>query len=372
MPRRVVQKGPAGAAGDGVDVFSAADGGGVVTRGTKRVSGSLLELESLDIALATHEENGLMSAGDKVKLDALDVGVPDNVDGAAGQLAEPQRANRVVIDGGSALSLGAVMDGQMLVRSGAAIVSAAIPASSAPYYPSVYPVPRVTPNALDDEFTSGSANLEERGWIVRQYNHATGLMAYAGPVQPYLASNPADNQYRASITPAGLMVQCGVNTSLVAYKMISGSFAASLVTALAGPSVLGATPAVYGPAFWSALPPGETTPSGVQYGHVDVEQSGKRVSVWGTSGNTVYGVEVTASPAELHAALLDWNNTAKLIHFTSIDVNSGRVRYAYGPGTFTAMAPVAVGFVVRGGFGLKSWALIRSFRVIAQGSWPGL
>lgn len=83
-------------------------------------------------------------------------------------------------------------------------------------------LPRSSPNAYDDEFMSGSADLAARGWTcTNAFTNAT--MTRVGGIDA--ATNPStlgSTQYRSDITPAGLLIQCS-GTMYVSKAMPSGS-----------------------------------------------------------------------------------------------------------------------------------------------------
>lgn len=74
-----------------------------------------------------------------------------------------------------------------------------------------YLAPPLTPNAFDDEFTSGSADLAVRGWTVYNFSTST-VMTRVGPVVTFPNTWGVDgaiarNQYRSTLRDGKLIVQ---------------------------------------------------------------------------------------------------------------------------------------------------------------------
>lgn len=312
------------------------------------------------------------SSGQLLRYDGEQALWTNNIADLVGVLGTPQRANKLVAAAGD-LTVGAIADGQMLVRSGANIISQAIPTTTPPTSPVL--LSRATPHALDDEFTTGSGNLATRGWNVTILGSSTPL-TYAGEIQPYAESPPAASTYRATITPAGLYVQPPqASNPMCVWKPISGSFAVSAITSLIGPFATAVTLA--GPSLWSAATPSES-PGGGYFAAHSMDQvgsgAGNHVSYYGQQGGTTYGTSIALGGGELLMGILDWNNTTKFINITAVEAISGRPRYSQGSGpiAFAAFTPANVGFVLRGNNGNKGFHFLRSFRVWPQGVWPGL
>ena len=83
------------------------------------------------------------------------------------------------------------------------------------------------PSEYDDEFTpdgtyNNSPDLADRGWSV--FDDATGSVPQvrADNVNPWDTTTPADNTYRSTLTPSGLLIQPS-GTSMVIYKAVAGA-----------------------------------------------------------------------------------------------------------------------------------------------------
>lgn len=135
--------------------------------------------------------------------------------------------------GPTTLTFGAITSGQMLLCSGANIIGA----SPYVYGPAevLHKCPRVTPNALDDDFTSGSADLATRGWTVID-GFAGTTMTRSGDVVPYdPPTSIAAGNYRSTITPYGLIVQARQGVEMFVYKAVSNT--AATISAVVAMSV---------------------------------------------------------------------------------------------------------------------------------------
>lgn len=92
----------------------------------------------------------------------------------------------------------------------------------------IYLEPPLAPHAFDDEFSSGSADLAERGWIIR--TGTTALLTRAGEVLlgvgGFESTQPAGVSpvtYRSSIIDGKLLLQLPDLADVFIYKAVSGA-----------------------------------------------------------------------------------------------------------------------------------------------------
>jgi hypothetical protein len=302
----------------------------------------------------------------------FDEGASGSSGPAGGDLAGANPSPNVVAlhSGATQLAIGAVADGQLLARSGANLVGIAAPGGAAG---NVYFDPPASPNALNDEFKSGSSALNGpggRGFLcVNATSGAT--MTRVGDV---LQAAPAlgANEYRSTLTASGMYIQAG--SEMVVYKAVSGSlavYADMRLNNVAGsstgwffeaPCLFGVAPLVvsntvrrifincYGAA--RAL------------GRMDLNQ------VYTTIGSQ--GMSTTASFDGCWAGYISWNDTAKT--FRGLWLNPSAERYAgdYAANSFPAFTPIAAGVVVMTPNQAECWVCLRTFRVYPVGVLPGI
>jgi len=129
----------------------------------------------------------------------------------AGDVNGPMTSNQVnaihETSGPTQLTIGAISDGQVLVRSGTAVVG------STPIAPSGNPYidPPLVANAFDDEFNTGSADLATRGYIVK--NSAGTTLVRSGPVDAWSSVGPGAGTYWSTIVGSQILIQLPVIAS---------------------------------------------------------------------------------------------------------------------------------------------------------------
>jgi len=159
---------------------------------------------------------------------------------AAGQMTGPLTATKVVgiteTSGPTALTIGAISDNQILARSGSTLISG--PRNSGSGILNTQPLG--TPSSQSDEFNSGSSDLAARGWTcINAVSGAT--MTRVGDISNTIAaSSLAATQYRSTITPSGICIQC--SNEMFVYKTFS---APARVVTCGGLSVTPVNSAVY-------------------------------------------------------------------------------------------------------------------------------
>lgn len=80
-----------------------------------------------------------------------------------------------------------------------------------------------TPDAFDDEFSSGSPDLSERGYTIKTAGGTTLTRpsGSAGNIQPWDTTGPTGNTYWSQIIGSWLFVQPPVSTQIFIYKSIT-------------------------------------------------------------------------------------------------------------------------------------------------------
>ena len=134
-----------------------------------------------------------------VAVDPAGVPLTGDVNGSA----NANQVNKIhETSGPTALTIGAVSDGQVLVRSGTNLIgtSGGMPSGN-PYVD-----PPTVASSLDDEFSTGSSDLATRGWTVR--NHTTSTVCTrVGDIDPFYTTPMAANEYRSTLVGSYMQVQ---------------------------------------------------------------------------------------------------------------------------------------------------------------------
>jgi hypothetical protein len=130
---------------------------------------------ALQAAIATHAPQHQLAGDD-----------PISVAGLSGVLADAQRANVLVVTGPTALTIGAVADGQLLKRTGATVVGAA-PASGP-----------VTYRSTADYTTTGSA-ASPPGLNAMACPAGWSLLRFCGLVTPLVAASTPQFRFEPSL-----------------------------------------------------------------------------------------------------------------------------------------------------------------------------
>lgn len=140
--------------------------------------------------------------------------------------------------GPTKLTVGAISDGQSLVRTGNAIVGSALAAPSG----NPYIDPPATPSSFDDEFDSGSPDLATRGWTV--LNGSNVAMTRVGDIQPWnvSAASLTGTQYLSTIVGSQIQIQVSPGTEMRLRKAVAApaSGAGALYWMRAGANSYGA------------------------------------------------------------------------------------------------------------------------------------
>lgn len=98
----------------------------------------------------------------------------------------------------------------------------------------------VSPNAFDDEFSSGSADLATRGYTV--VNGSTTLTR-SGDIDPWNATGPVGNTYWSTLIGSWLFIQAAPGVQIDIYKTISLSAGDSYFARVSGTFHMGVTSA---------------------------------------------------------------------------------------------------------------------------------
>lgn len=289
---------------------------------------------------------------------------------ASGDLSATYPAPNVVAlhSGATQLTIGAIADGQVVGRSGASLVGVSGGGGAAGNV--YYDAPPV-PNALSDEFKSGSSALNGvggRGFsCVNSTSGAT--MTRVGDVTQAAPALGA-NEYRSTLTASGMYIQSGSN--MVVYKNVSGSLAVYCdmrLNNVAGPNTgwFFEAPALFGVA---PLVSSNTVRrifsncygAARALGKMDLNQ------VYTTVGSV--GMPTGASENGPWGSWISWNDVAKTLR--GMCVNPTSERYAFDlTSTFAGFTPIAAGVVVSTPNAIQTWVCLRTFRVYALGELPG-
>lgn len=157
-----------------------------------RFVGSKLDVVVSALGLVSHAETHENGGSDEIDVTAL-----------SGVLGDDQKANKIrETSGPTLLTLGAVADGEYLVRSGSTLIGGAGAGGGGTGSPAV-DISEAT--IFADEFDDGDPDLAVRGWTV--WNETTGsLMTRVGAVQ--LQATGIDNtHYRSTLSGSRLLFQ---------------------------------------------------------------------------------------------------------------------------------------------------------------------
>lgn len=260
------------------------------------------------------------------------------------------------------LDIGTINDGQFLQRSGTSVVGVAATTTGAG---NVYLSPPASPNALDDEFKSGSSVLSARGFSC--VNATTGAtMTRVGEVLQ-AAPGLAANEYRSTLNASGMLIQAG--SEMVVYKNVSGSLAVYCHASV--PLVPGTSTAFFyeAPALFGVAPlVVSNTVRRVfmnNYGNarafskMDLNQAYTTLGSIGT-GDGPWG------------AWISWDDAAKQAWGIALNPQYERWDLDVPGQSFPAFTPVAAGLVVMTPNNVNTWVVLRTFRVYPVGKLPGI
>lgn len=294
---------------------------------------------------------------------------------AGGDLSGTYPSPNVVAlhSGAQQLAIGTVADGQYLARSGANVIGVAAPSGGGGAAGNVYFDAPSSPNALDDEFKTGSSALNGaggRGFLcVNATSGAT--MTRVGDV---LQAAPAlgANEYRSTLTKSGMYIQAG--SEMVVYKAVSGSLACYVDMSLNNPGGPSTGWFFEAPALFGVAP--VVVSNTVRRILINAYNNGRNVSrmdlnqVYTTIGTS--GV-MGGSPDGPWGGYLSWNDIAKT--FRGIILNPRSERYGYDSGSgnaFATFTPIAAGVVLQTPNQAECWVCLRTFRVYPVGVLPGI
>ena len=229
-----------------------------------------------------------------------------------------------------------------------------------------YSAPPATPDALDDEFTSGSADLATRGWTI--INSAGTTMTRVGVPSLSGAGALTTTQYRSALTGGGIAVQIA-NTAASIYKSISVACSVVGISSMGGNGASSST-------HWNQLVLWDTaTPTASTRSLCLNNNNGQRVAFRNDAGlftNTfVFGRNTGV--VDDSWAFIAFDPASKA--YTQALANSViGTEINFGSGTFTNMTTLgAAGFALASpaGYTTRTWHTLRAFRVTRSYlAWP--
>lgn len=212
----------------------------------------------------------------------------------SGSLPNPNVAAIHETSGPTKLTIGAVADGQSLVRSGSTLIGATATRPMSAYAPAPS-----SALAFNDEFLSGSSDLATRGWTVTDSGGVTvitrsgDIVVWSAASGTGFASYPAGGTYRSTLVPGGMLIQPAAGLELRVYKAIPSTtgtlYTAFQLSASQNPSGTSTN-----------MPNGYAAIAGATAGHWNeaskafmggsVLGNGADIShLWGTSGSSATG-----------------------------------------------------------------------------------
>lgn len=254
--------------------------------------------------------------------------------------------------------------GQILVATGAAAAAWQSLVGSQRYF-SNYSVAPASPSAVDDEFTSGSADLAVRGWTI--VSAAGVVLTRAGDIQPWVAptSIPA-TQYRSTITPDGLLIQAAGETWVYRSSVGPAAYVCESMTSTT-PTTTNYTLAPL--IFNVATPVLNNTLLRV---YIESYNNNKTLTIM-TPPQSYSGLGSAGAGSATYQTIgmIDINGASNpAIYATAAASYNMWLGLTTGPNTPAAFVPQAAGFGFRLGATLRTWAHFRYFRRYPQGVWP--
>lgn len=231
------------------------------------------------------------------------------------------------------------------------------------------------PDAWDDEFTGGSADLATRGWTV--LNHASGAaVTRVGEVAPRGGvASLLSNEYRSSITPGGMLVQTHAD-GLIVFKPWTGS---GMLYADFRINLMSSTVYTMKASIWEVSPPvaNESDSTQKQIGYFAynkrrsiVHKSG--VSSWTGPMPDAVNEEVLDRSDPWSAGTIDWVSSggtyAAALHSPTLQAT-----YAYSTSTFS-FTPSCAGLQITcpSVGNTYQWATVRTLRRYLNSTFPGI
>jgi hypothetical protein len=223
---------------------------------------------------------------------------------------------------------------------------------------SPYETAPASPNAFNDEFNDGNADLAVRGWTV--INAGTGAtMTRAGDINAYTAPTLTATTYLSTLRNGRMWVQCSVN--LYMYKAVSGSFniTANCMVSRAQASQVAVID------IYSIVPPITNATRRLYCGMNSANVEGFKMDV-----NQVYtsiATSTTIGSASLDAHVVDFNSSGTAINMQCYGIG-GRL-LTVGSSTLAGFVPIVAGFSLQAGSAsLTQWAELDYIRLYPQGT----
>ena len=223
---------------------------------------------------------------------------------------------------------------------------------------SPYETAPASPNAFNDEFNDGNADLAVRGWTV--INAGTGAtMTRAGDINAYTAPTLTATTYLSTLRNGRMWVQCSVN--LYMYKAVSGSFniTANCMVSRAQANQVAIID------IYSIVPPITNSTRRLYCGMNSANVEGFKMDV-----NQVYtsiATSTTIGSASLDAHVVDFNSSGTAINMQCYGIG-GRL-LTVGSSTLAGFVPIVAGFSLQAGSAsLTQWAELDYIRLYPQGT----
>jgi hypothetical protein len=226
---------------------------------------------------------------------------------------------------------------------------------------SPYETAPASPNAFNDEFNEGSADLATRGWTVKTWAGTT--MTRAGDVIPSGNNQSiAANTYLSTIVNGRLRFQAGQDCFI--HKAWTGSV--SLAGGFA--RTRSATGDYVYMTLISAVPFVAASTRAAFVGEENAAFQGYYFTPPSTTTN-VYTASYSTVPGTADAQVLDWNSGTNGLTFCTTTKATARM-FAFGTATFASFVPVFAGLRIQlaATTTTYNWVELDYLRAYAQGT----
>lgn len=240
---------------------------------------------------------------------------------------------------------------------------------------SMYTKPPAVAGSIDDEFSSGSADLATRGWNV--VNASGTTMTRVGDVTKAYPSGLTSTQYRSTLTASGLLFQSVSDAHIT--KPVTGSW--TFYVHMEVPNVTQPNNAYYAVFSLYNTTPGRWTTGGAFQALRVLQFAGSRQAhevtpTGATVGRFLYNhTDIQEAP---WGSVIDWDSATKNWNACVINPRSDKLLVVpatggwSAPGTFT-LASVGVQLqTLSAASDPYHWVVLRCIRQYALGTWPGI